>query len=224
MSNPLADMDKPDVIFCIGTNMTECHPVAATRLKRALARGAKMIVADPRRIGLAEIADVHLPIRVGSDVSLLLAMSHVIAREGLVDEAFIAERTAHGEDFLKHVERYTPEWASEICECDPEDIEKAALLYGGADRGAIYYTVGITEHICGVDNVQSLCNLALHDRQPGPRGHGRESHARPEQHPGRRRRRARSRTTTPASRPSPIRPTGRSSTRPTGARWIPRSA
>ena len=87
MSNPLADMDKPDVIFCIGTNMTECHPVAATRLKRALARGAKMIVADPRRIGLAEIADVHLPIRVGSDVSLLLAMSHVIAREGLVDEA-----------------------------------------------------------------------------------------------------------------------------------------
>ena len=89
MSNPLADMDKPDVIFCIGTNMTECHPVAATRLKRALARGAKMIVADPRRIGLAEIADVYLPIRVGSDVSLLLAMAHVIAREGVADEDFM---------------------------------------------------------------------------------------------------------------------------------------
>ncbi len=172
MSNPLADMDKPDVIFCIGTNMTECHPVAATRLKRALARGAKMIVADPRRIGLAEIADVHLPIRVGSDVSLLLAMAHVIVREGLVNEEFVGARTAHGEDFMKHVERFTPEWASEICECDPEDIEQAALLYGGADRGAIYYTVGVTEHICGVDNVQSLCNLALMTGNLGREGTG----------------------------------------------------
>ncbi len=172
MSNPLADMDKPDVIFCIGTNMTECHPVAATRLKRALARGAKMIVADPRRIGLAEIADVHLPLRVGSDVSLLLAMAHVIAREGLMDQAFIDARTTQGEDFMEHVAQYTPEWAAEICECEPADIEKAALLYGGADRGAIYYTVGITEHICGVDNVQSLCNLALMTGNLGREGTG----------------------------------------------------
>ena len=90
MSNPLSDMEKPDVIFCIGTNMTECHPVAATRLKKALARGAKMIVADPRRIRLAEMADIYLPIRVGSDAALLLAMAHVIAREGLIDEEFVA--------------------------------------------------------------------------------------------------------------------------------------
>ena len=172
MSNPLVDMDKPDAIFCIGTNMTECHPVAATRLKRALAKGAKMIVADPRRIGLAEIADIHLPIRVGSDVSLLLAMAHVIAREGLVNEGFVGTRTAHGEDFLKHVERFTPEWASEICECDPKDIERAALIYGAADRGAIYYTVGVTEHVCGVDNVQSLCNLALMTGNLGREGTG----------------------------------------------------
>ena len=93
MSNPLADMEKPDVIFAIGTNMTECHPVAATRLKRALARGAKMVVADPRRIGLADLADLYLPIRVGSDVALLLAMAHVIQREGLIDPQFIADRT-----------------------------------------------------------------------------------------------------------------------------------
>ncbi len=172
MSNPLADMDKPDVIFCIGTNMTECHPVAATRLKRALARGAKMIVADPRRIGLAEIADVHLPLRVGSDVSLLLAMAHVIAREGLLDEGFVAERTAHGEDFVEHVERFTPEWAYEICEVPADDIERAALMYGGANRGAIYYTVGVTEHVCGVDNVQSLCNLALMTGNLGREGTG----------------------------------------------------
>ena len=67
--------------------MTECHPVAATRLKRAKARGAKLIVADPRRIPLAEMADIYLPIRVGSDVALLLGMAHVIVRDGLIDEA-----------------------------------------------------------------------------------------------------------------------------------------
>ena len=170
--NPLADMDKPDVIFCIGTNMTECHPVAATKLKRALARGAKMIVADPRRIPLADLAELHLPIRVGSDVALLLAMAHVIAREGLVDRGFVAQRTKDGAAFLKHVESFTPEWASALCEAPARDIEAAALLYGRADRGAIYYTLGITEHICGVDNVQSLCNLALMTGNIGREGTG----------------------------------------------------
>ncbi|NNF26083.1 MAG: molybdopterin-dependent oxidoreductase, partial [Gemmatimonadetes bacterium] len=172
MSNPLADMEKPDVIFCIGTNMTECHPVAATRLKRALANGARMLVADPRRIGLADLADIYLPIRVGSDTALLLAMAHVIAREGLVDETFMGARTTQGEDFLEHVKNFTPEWASTICEVPAADIEEAALLYGKAARGAIYYTLGITEHICGVENVQSLCNLALMTGNIGREGTG----------------------------------------------------
>jgi predicted molibdopterin-dependent oxidoreductase YjgC len=165
-------MEKPDVIFCIGTNMTECHPVAATRLKRALARGAKMIVADPRRIGLADLADVYLPIRVGSDAALLLAMAHVIAREGLVNERFVADRTTGGEAFLEHVKAFPPEWAESITGVPAKDIETAALWYGRADRGAIYYTLGVTEHICGVDNVQSLCNLALMTGNVGREGTG----------------------------------------------------
>lgn len=172
MSNPLADMERPDVIFCIGTNMTEAHPVAATRLKKAIARGAKMIVADPRRIDLAERAHLYLPIRVGSDTALLLAMAHVIAREGLVDEAFLRDRTVEGEAFLEHVKAFTPEWASEICEVPAEDIEQAALWYARAERGAIYYTLGITEHVCGVENVQSLCNLALMTGHVGREGTG----------------------------------------------------
>ncbi|MFQ6047208.1 MAG: molybdopterin oxidoreductase family protein [Gemmatimonadales bacterium] len=172
MSNPLADMEKPDVIFCIGTNMTECHPVAATRIKRALARGAKLIVADPRRIGLADLADLYLPIRVGSDAALLLAMAHVIAREGLVDREFMARRTAHSDDFLEHVKQFPPEWAEPITEVPAKDIETAALWYGHAQRGAIYYTLGVTEHICGVDNVQSLCNLALMTGNVGREGTG----------------------------------------------------
>ena len=172
MSNPLEDMEKPDVIFCIGTNMTECHPVAATRLKRAIARGAKLIVADPRRIGLADISDLYLPLRVGSDTALLLAMAHVIAREGLIDADFIANRTAESEAFLDHVAEFPPEWAEKITGVPAADIEQAALLYGQADKGAIFYTLGITEHICGVDNVQSLCNLALMTGHIGREGTG----------------------------------------------------
>jgi predicted molibdopterin-dependent oxidoreductase YjgC len=172
MSNPLRDMEKPDVIFCIGTNMTECHPVAATRLKKAIRNGAKMIVADPRRIGLMEMADVNLQLRVGSDSALLLAMAHVIKREGLVDDGFVENRTIEAEAFLEHVDEFTPEWAQEITGVEPALIEEAALLFGRADRGAIYYTLGITEHICGVDNVQSLCNLALMTGNIGREGTG----------------------------------------------------
>ncbi len=172
MSNPLADMEKPDVIFAIGTNMTECHPVAATRLKRALTNGATMVVVDPRKTRLAKMAHLHLPIRVGSDVALLLAMAHVIQREGLVDESFIAARTADSEAFLEHIKEFTPEWASEICEVPAADIEQAGLIYGRGAPGAIYYTLGITEHICGVDNVQSLCNLALMTGNLGVEGGG----------------------------------------------------
>ncbi len=172
MSNPLRDMEEPDVYFCIGTNMTEAHPVAATRIKKGLARGARLVVADPRRIRLAEIADLHLQLRVGTDASLLLGIAHVIAREGLVDESFMAERTTGGVDFLEHVREFTPEWAESVTDVPAADIERAALMYGGAERGAIYYTLGITEHVCGVDNVQSLCNLALMTGNVGREGTG----------------------------------------------------
>ena len=172
MSNPLVDMEKPDVIFCIGTNMTETHPVAATRLKKAMRHGAKLIVADPRKIPLARKADVYLPLRVGSDVALLGAMAHVIAREGLVDMSFIEERAEGWEALREHLASFTPEWAQEISGVPAADIERAAILYGKAERGAIYYTLGITEHICGVDNVQSLCNLVLMTGNIGREGTG----------------------------------------------------
>ena len=129
MSNPLIDMEYPEVIFAIGTNMTECHPVAATRLKKAVSRGAKMVVVDPRETRLAHMADLHLRIRVGSDVALLLAMANVIAREDLIDAEFIESRTAGSEEFLSHVKDFTPEWASSICEVPAEQIEQAALWF-----------------------------------------------------------------------------------------------
>ncbi len=172
MSNPLGDIEKSDVIFCIGTNMTECHPVAAIGIKRALRKGAKLIVADPRRIQLAELADVYLPLRVGSDSALLLGIAHVIAREGLIDRSFIFERTENADAFLEHITQFTPGWAEQLTGVPAADIEKAARLYGSAARGSIFYTLGITEHICGVDNVQSLSNLALMTGNIGREGTG----------------------------------------------------
>ena len=172
MSNPLSDLEKADVYFCIGTNMTECHPVAATRMKKALARGSKLIVADPRYIKLAELSDLYLPLRVGTDVALLLGMAHVIVRENLLDHKFIEERTTGIDEYIAHVKQFTPEWASEITGVPAKDIEKAAILYASADKASIYYTLGITEHICGVDNVQSLSNLALMTGHLGREGCG----------------------------------------------------
>lgn len=152
--------------------MTECHPVAATRLKKALARGAKLIVADPRRIKLAELAHLYLPLRVGTDVALLLGMAHVIVRENLLDTEFIALRTRGIDEFIEHVKQFTPEWSAKITGVPAKDIETAAIWYGSAAAASIYYTLGITEHICGVDNVQSLCNLALMTGNIGREGAG----------------------------------------------------
>ena len=166
MSNPLRDMERPDVIFCIGTNMTEAHPVAATRLKKAMRRGAKLIVADPRKIPLARKADLYLPLRVGTDVALLGAMAHVIVRDELYDPSFLEARTEGQDDLFEHVKKFTPEWAEELCGVPATDIETAARWYAEAERGAIYYTLGITEHISGVDNVQSLCNLTPPRNRP----------------------------------------------------------
>ncbi|MBK9207089.1 MAG: molybdopterin-dependent oxidoreductase [Anaerolineales bacterium] len=172
MSNPLSDLEKADVYFCIGTNMTECHPVAATRMKKALARGAKLIVADPRYIRLAEMADLYLPLRVGTDVALLLGMAHVIVRENLIDQNLFPSAPLAWKIILSTLKNFTPEWASEITGVPAEDIEKAAILYAAADKASIYYTLGITEHICGVDNVQSLSNLALITGHLGREGCG----------------------------------------------------
>ncbi|MHC4079593.1 MAG: molybdopterin oxidoreductase family protein, partial [Planctomycetota bacterium] len=99
-------------------------------------------------------------------------MAHVIHREGLVNEAFLSARTTKAKEFLDHVQEFTPEWAAEICGVPAADIETAARWYGSVDRAAIYYTLGITEHICGVDNVQSLCNLALMTGHIGREGTG----------------------------------------------------
>ena len=193
---------SPDVIFCDRDQHDRVPPRGGDAPQAALRNGAKMIVADPRRIPLAEMAtSVPAAARRHRRRALAPRMAHVIARDGLVDRDFVAERT-EGEAFLEHVKQVHARVGREhLRRASRRHRESRASGTAKAERGAIYYTLGITEHICGVDNVQSLCNLALMTGNIGREGHGHQPDARPEQHPGRGRLRRRSPTTTRASSP-----------------------
>src|SRR5690606_21460403 len=116
-------------IFVIGSNTTENHPVIGTVMKRAIKRGAKLIVADPRRIELAEYADVFLQVKPGTNIALLNGMMNVIINNDLHDKKFIEERTENFEEFKELIKDYTPDRVAKICGVKEEDIVKAALIY-----------------------------------------------------------------------------------------------
>lgn len=131
------------------------------KMKQARRKGAKLIVVDPRRTELAEEADYWLQIKPGTDIPLLNGIMHVIIKEGLYDKKFIEERTENFEELKQAVEKYTPEYASELCGVPAEDIYAVARLYATTDKAGIFYTLGITEHVCGTKNVMSIANLAM---------------------------------------------------------------
>ena len=162
MSNDIAGIANIDVMLVIGSNTTETHPIIGLRMKQALKKhGAKIIVADPRRIKLADHACLWLSQKPGTDGALINAICHVIMRENLIDQEFIRSRTENYEAFAEAVADCTPEWAEGITGVPAEDIEEAAKIYGSAEKAAIFYTMGITQHTSGTDNVKSLANLAL---------------------------------------------------------------
>ncbi|MCX7805803.1 MAG: formate dehydrogenase subunit alpha [Planctomycetota bacterium] len=161
MTNSIADIGQAGAIFVIGSNTTECHPVIGMKLMRAAACGVPLIVADPRRTDLAARAAVWLRHLPGTDVALLNAMARVIIGEGLVRRDFIERRTEGFEDVVKVVEPYTPEMAGRLTGVPPADIVKAARIYAGASAAAIFYSMGITQHTTGVDNVLAIANLAM---------------------------------------------------------------
>jgi formate dehydrogenase alpha subunit len=162
MTNSIDEIEFTDAIFAIGTNTTENHPVIGAKVKRAVRqRGAKLIVADPREIDLVKYATIWLRQKPGSDVALLNGMMNVIISEGLYDEQYVESRTEGFEAMKKVVEKYTPEVASKITGVPAEDIVTAARLYAEAEAASILYTMGITQHTTGVDNVKSIANLAM---------------------------------------------------------------
>jgi formate dehydrogenase major subunit len=152
---------ESDVIFILGANTTESHPVFGAAIKRAQRRGAKLIIADPRRIELAQRADIHLQMLPGTDVALLNAMVHHIFEKGLEDTKFIAART-HGIDALREsVAPYTPEMAETITGIPADLIRRAAEMYATGPRSATMWAMGLTQHHTGTDIVTTLLNLLL---------------------------------------------------------------
>ena len=152
---------ESDVIFILGANVTENHPVFGAAIKRAVKRGATLIVADPRRIELAERAHIHLQMVPGTDVALLNAMLHHVIAKGLEDKAFIAARTHGFEALAAEVQPYTPEMAEGITGVPADLIRRAAELYASGPKSATLWAMGLTQHHTGTDIVTSLLNLML---------------------------------------------------------------
>jgi len=158
------------LMLLIGTNTTEAHPVIGYKMRQAKRRGAKLIVVDPRRIDLAEEADYWLQIKPGTDIPFLNGLMHIIIKEDLYDKAFVESRTENFEALAETVKKYTPEYVSELTGIPVDDLYAVARLYATTDRAMIFYTLGITEHVCGTYNVMSIANLAMltgHLGRPG---------------------------------------------------------
>jgi formate dehydrogenase alpha subunit len=163
MTNSIEDIaEQSQCVFIIGSNTTEQHPVIGTKIRRAKRhRGAKLIVADPRRIDIADYADLHLRHRPGTDIALLNGLMHIILREGWQDQPFVAERTEGFEELKAVVDEYPPSLVSKITGVPVEELEKAARMMAENRPGALLYAMGITQHIVGVANVMSCANLQM---------------------------------------------------------------
>jgi formate dehydrogenase alpha subunit len=173
MTNSIADVAKADLLFIIGSNTTECHPLIGRLVRQGVKfKGTKLIVADPRTTELAKMAAVHLRHRPGTDVALVNAIMHVIIEENLHNKKFIQERTEGFEQLAETVKKYTPEMAEKITGVPKADIIKAARLFAGVDKATVLYGMGITQHTTGTDNVKTLANLLMLTGNIGREGTG----------------------------------------------------
>ncbi|MQA04835.1 MAG: formate dehydrogenase subunit alpha [Streptosporangiales bacterium] len=169
---------KADVIMLIGANPTDGHPVFASRMKRRLREGAKLIVVDPRRIDLVKSPHVeaahHLPLRPGTNVAVVNAIAHVAVTEGLVDREFVEERCEDYDTWAEFIARpeNSPEAIEEISGVPAADLRAAARLYATAPNSAIYYGLGVTEHSQGSTMVMGMANLAMATGNIGREGVG----------------------------------------------------
>jgi formate dehydrogenase alpha subunit len=160
MTNSIREIEGMELIFIIGSNTKETHPVIANRMIKAYRKGAKIIVADPRKVPMVKFAELFLKLRPGTDIALLNGIAHVIVKEGLQNDEFIREKTEGFETWKRSLDSFTPEKAMLITGISKTDIVKAARMYGGSRKAGIYYTMGITQHVCGTDNVRAIANLA----------------------------------------------------------------
>ena len=172
VSNPVEDVAHSELIFLIGANPSSNHPVAASWIKNAIKRGAKLVLADPRQTPLARFAHWHLQFRPDTDVALLNGLLHVIIHDGLTDPEFIASRVNGFEALKAAVEEATPERMAEICGIDAETIRAVAHAYATSKASMILWGMGISQHVHGTDNARCLISLAMTTGQIGRAGTG----------------------------------------------------
>lgn len=161
MTNSISELGAAGCILAVGTNPTETHPVTSYRVIRALRSRARLVVVDPRKTRLSELADIHLQNRPGSDIPLLMAMCRFILEEGLHDSEFIDSRTEKFEDFRDAVMALDLDEVERITGVNVKDIRRAAIMYASNSPASIIYSMGITQHVNGTGNVLALSNLAL---------------------------------------------------------------
>ena len=172
MTNGFDSIKEADYIFCIGSNNMEAHPLFGRKLIQAQKNGAKLVVLDPRYTPTAKIADEYVQFKTGTDVALMNGMIKVIIDNDLQDDEFIKNRTKGFDELKETVQKYDLETVSEITHIAPEVIEELAIEYAKADKAAIVYSLGITEHSHGADNVMSTANLAMLTGNIGREGTG----------------------------------------------------
>jgi formate dehydrogenase major subunit len=164
------DLDHAEVALLLGVNPTEGHPVVGARIKQAALRGCRLITIDPRRIELADYGEIHLSPRPGTNAAVVLGLCHLVRREGLLDEEFIAARTEGYAHLERLLDAYEPGAVEEITGIPAADLEAAARLYGEASSASLLWGLGVTEHKYGSEVVQLLCNLAMMTGKVGKPG------------------------------------------------------
>lgn len=160
-TNSYDELPFMDCILIIGSNPTEAHPIIGWRVRTARDKGAKIIVCDPRKILAAENASVYIQHYPGTDIALVNAMVNFIIRENLQNDEFIEKRTEDFDRLKEAVKDYTPESVKDITGVEPSLIKQAAYLYATSKKSCIMYSLGLTEHTVGTDNVIAIANLAL---------------------------------------------------------------
>ena len=166
------EIENADVAIVIGSNPIENHPVAATYFKQFTKRGGKLIVMDPRGVGMGRFATHRLQFKPGADVSMLNAIMHVIAEEGLTNEAYIAEHTENWQAMREHLKAFSPEDMAPICGIEADELRAAARTFATAENGMIFWGMGVSQHVHGTDNSRCLISLALMTGNVGRPGTG----------------------------------------------------
>jgi len=161
MTNSIAGIETSKCILVIGSNTTECHPLIARRIFKAKEKGSKLIVVDPRKVQIAEYADLFIQHRAGTDVALLNGVMHIIIENGWHARPYIQERTEGFDDLRGKLKDYPPEKVEDITGVSRQDLEELARIYATNSPASLLYCMGITQHTTGTDNVKSCCNLSM---------------------------------------------------------------